>query len=55
MDPFGSLQGHYSLQTALEVKSDLLFQISDPNYLLIHVHIAYGEWAVLEAFETTTA
>ena len=30
-----------SLQTASEVKSDLLFQICDPNYLLIHVHIAY--------------
>ena len=39
MDPFGSLRGHYSLQTASEVKSDLRFEISDPNYLLIHVHI----------------
>ena len=38
---FGSLRGQYSLQTASEVNSDLRFEISDPNYLLIHVHIAY--------------
>ena len=36
---FGSLWGHCSLQTASEVKSDLRFKISDPNYLLIHVHV----------------
>ena len=41
MSPFDSLQGHYSLQTALEVKSDLRFEISDLNYLLAHMHIAY--------------
>ena len=41
-EPFGSLWGHYSLQTALEAKSDLRYKISDPNYLLIHVHIVYS-------------
>ena len=55
MGPFGSLQGHYSLKTASEVKSDLRFEISDPNYLLIHVHIAYMVWAILAASEATTA
>ena len=33
MGPFGSLQGHHSLQTASEIKSDLRFQISDLNYI----------------------
>ena len=42
MGPFGSLRGHHSLQTASEVKSDLRFEISDPNYLLIRVHITYN-------------
>ena len=55
MGPFGSLRGHHSLQTASEVKSDLRFEISDPNYLLIHVHIAYMVWALLVASEATTA
>ena len=55
MDHFGSLKGHYSLQTASEVNSDLIFQISDPNYLLIHVHIAYMAWTILAASEVTTA
>ena len=55
MDPFGSLRGHYSLQTASEVNSDLRFQISDPNYLLIHVHIAYMVWTLLAASKVTTA
>ena len=55
MDHFGSLRGHYNLQTASEVKSYLIFQISDPNYLLIHVHIAYMVWAFLAATEATTA
>ena len=54
MDPFGSLRGHHSLQIASEVKSDHIFEISDPNYLLIHVHIAYMVWALLEASEATT-
>ena len=40
MGSFGSLRGHHSLKTASGVKSDLSFEISDPNYLLIHVHIA---------------
>ena len=55
MGPFGSLRGHHSLQTASEVKSDLRFEISDPKYLLIHVHIAYMVWALLAASEATTA
>ena len=55
MGPFGSLRGHHSLQTALEVKSDLRFEISDPNYLLIHVHIAYMVWALLAASKATTS
>ena len=52
---FDSLGGHYSLQTASEVKSDLRFEISDLNYLHIHVHIAYMVWTLLTASEATTA
>ena len=55
MGPFGSLWGHYSLQTASEVKLDHRFEISDPNYLLIHVHIVYMVLALLAASEATTA
>ena len=55
MDPFGSLGGHYGLQTASEVRSDLRFEISDLNYLHIHVHIAYMVWTLLTASEATTA
>ena len=55
MVPFDSLRGHYSLQTASEVMSDLRFEISDPKYLLIHVHIVYILWALLAASEATTA
>ena len=55
MGPFGSLRGHYSPQMASEVKSDLRFEISDPNYLLIHGHIAYMVWVLLAASEATTA
>ena len=59
MDPFDSLRGHYGLQTALEVRSDLIFEISDLDYLHIHVHIAYMFWAHFEALlvasEATTA
>ena len=47
MDPFGSLGGHYGLETALEVKSDPRFEISDLDYLHIHVHIAYIVWILL--------
>ena len=36
MGPFGSLRGHHNLQKASKVKSDLRFEISDPNYILIH-------------------
>ena len=59
MDPFDSLGGHYGLQTALEPRSDLSFEISDLNYLHIHVHIAYMFWthfeSLLVASEATTA
>ena len=59
MVPFDSLRGHYSLQTASEVMSDLRFEISDPKYLHIHVHIAYMFRAhyegLLEVSEATTA
>ena len=55
MGPFGSLRGHHNLQTASEVKSDLRFEISDPNYLHIHVHIAYMVLSPLAASEATTA
>ena len=41
MGPFDSLGGRYSLQTALEITYGLRFEISDPNYLLFHMHIAY--------------
>ena len=37
------------------VKSDLRFEISDLNYLHIHVHIAYIFWAHFVASEATTA
>ena len=50
MDPFDSLGGHYGLQTASEVRSDLRFEISDLNYLHIHVHIAYMFWTHFEGF-----
>ena len=55
MGPFGSLGGHHNLQTASEVKSDLRFEISDPNYLIIHVHFASMVWVLLAAYEATTA
>ena len=59
MDPFSGLGGHYGLQTASEVRSDLRFEISDLNYLHIHVNIAYVFWAhidgLLLASEATTA
>ena len=38
-----------------EVKSDLKFEISDPNYLLIHMHIVYMVWALLVASKATAA
>ena len=52
---FGSLWGHHSLKTASEVKSDLGFQISDPDYLLIYVLINYMVWTLLAASEVTIA
>ena len=55
MVPFDSLGGHYGLQTASEVRSDLRFEISDLNYLHIHVHIAYMVWSLLTASEATMA
>ena len=39
MGPFGSLRGHYSLQTASEVKLDLRFEISDLIYPSSHVSL----------------
>ena len=41
--------------TASEVKLDFKFEINDPNYLLIHVHIVYMVWSLLAASEATTA
>ena len=59
MGPFGGLRGQYGLQTASEVRSDLGFEISDLNYLHIHVHIAHMFWphfeALLVASEATAA
>ena len=55
MDPFDSLGGHYSLQTALEVRFYLSFKISGLNYLHIHVHIAYMFWAHFVSSEAITA
>ena len=49
MDPFDSLGGHYSLQTSSEIRSDLRFEISDLNYLHIHVHIAYMIWTFFDS------
>ena len=37
---FGRLWGHYPFRTALEIKSDLIFEFKDPKYLQSHVHIA---------------
>ena len=37
MDPFGSLGGHYGLQTASEVRSDIRFEIYGSNYIYYHV------------------
>ena len=36
-------------KTASEVRSDLRFEISDLNYLHIHVHIAHMFWPHFEA------
>ena len=36
MVPYYGLLGHHSLQTALEVKSDLGFEISDLNQVTCH-------------------
>ena len=42
---YDGLRGHYSLQAANEVKFNLRFEISDFNYLHIHVHIDFMVWA----------
>ena len=39
MDFFGSLRGHYSLQTASEGKFDFRFKFSDLNYICWHGHL----------------
>ena len=51
MDPFDSLGSHYILQIVLEVRSE----ISDLNYLNIHVHIAYLVRTLFTASEATAA
>ena len=33
--------------TASEIKCGLRFEISGPNYLLIHMHIAHMIWALM--------
>ena len=38
-----------------EVIYDLRFELSDLNYLHIHVHIAYMLWALLVASEANTS
>ena len=40
---------------ALEVKFDFRFEISDLNYLHVHVHIAYMVWSFFTASEASTA
>ena len=42
-------------KTALEIRSELRFDIRDPKYLHIHVHIAYMFWAHFVTSEATTA
>ena len=41
--------------TLLEQGSDLGFEISDLNYQLIHVHVAYMVWTLLASLEATMA
>ena len=53
--PSRPLQPPKSLQIASEAKYNLRFEISDPNYVLIHVHIAYMAWTLFAAFKATTA
>ena len=55
MDPFDNLGGHYGLQTSSEVRSNLRFEISDLNYIHIHVHIDYMVWTLRTASEATKA
>ena len=47
MGPSGSLQGHYSLETALEVKSDLRFEIRPqlPTYTCAYCFFGMGPFA----------
>ena len=52
---YGSFLAASEATTASEVKSNLIFEISDPNYLLFFVHDAYIEWTLLAASEATTA
>ena len=52
---FYDFLGQYGLQTASEVRSDLRFEISDLDYLQIHVHIANMVWILLTDSEATTA
>ena len=41
--------GRSEATTASEVKSDLRFEISDPNYLLIHVHTVDMVYALFDS------
>ena len=52
---FEDFWGQYDLQTVSEVTSDLRFEISDLNYLHIHVHIAYMFLAHFVASEASKA
>ena len=59
MEPFESLGDLFCLQIASEIRSDLIFDISNLNYLYMRVHIAYMFWThfdgLLVASEAFTA
>ena len=46
-----ALEATMAPQTASEVRSYLIFEISNLNYLHIHVHIIYMVWTLLTASE----
>ena len=43
---FGEMQSEMKLRGTEKPVSDLRFEINDPKYLLIHVHIVYMTWAL---------
>ena len=55
MVPFGAPETTKASKQIIEVKSEQRFEMSDPNYLLIHVHIVYMVWVLLASSEATTA